>query len=329
MTSDQKNRQIEIVVPPGSEQRRLDRFLAEQGEIDLTRSRLQKLITGNLVTVNGEAVSKSYSVADGDRITISIPPPEASHLDGEDIPLNIVFEDEYFAVVNKPAAMVTHPGAGNRSGTLVNALIHHFKKLAPAGGEDRPGIVHRLDKNTSGLLLVAKTDDVYLTLQKAIQGREVKRTYLALVCGHMTEDSGLIDLPIGRSIRDRKKMSVTHIHSREAQTSWQLIDRFRSYDKLEVSLQTGRTHQIRVHFSHLGHPVFGDPEYGGRDKWHRGIFGPEKPLAKKLLALLDRQALHAMRLEFLHPVTQEELVFEANPPEDFRNLIDMLEKEGR
>ena len=234
-----------------------------------------------------------------------------------------------YRVVNKPAGMVTHPAAGHYSGTMVNALIHHFEKLASGSGYERPGIVHRLDKGTSGLILIAKTDDIYLKLQQQMQKREIKRTYLALVCGHMKDNEGVIELPIGRSIQDRKKMVVTNVKSREARTSYKLIDRFRSYDLLEVQLHTGRTHQIRVHFSHLGHPVFGDPEYGGRHKWHGGIFAPERELAKHLLDIIPRQALHAQQLEFMHPATQKAIPLRADPPEDIKRVLGTLDKEGR
>jgi 23S rRNA pseudouridine1911/1915/1917 synthase len=212
---------------------------------------------------------------------------------------------------------------------LVNALVHHFKQLAKGSGEDRPGIVHRLDKDTTGLLLVARTDIAYQRLQQALQARQVKRTYLALVCGHLKDETGVIDLPIGRSLKNRKKMAVTNLNSRPAVTHYSVIEKFRSYDLLEVTLETGRTHQIRVHLSHLGHPVFGDPEYGGREKWHRGIFAPERPLAKRLLGIMSRQALHARRLEFDHPISGERRTFEAPLPGDFKTLLEVLESEAR
>ncbi|MEA3297283.1 MAG: RluA family pseudouridine synthase [candidate division Zixibacteria bacterium] len=321
--------QIEIEVAAANASIRLDRYLTDHPDINFTRSRLQKLITDGLVRVNGEITPKRYRVKDGDTITVAIPPPRPTTIEGENIPLDIVYQDQYLAVVNKPSGMVTHPAPGNYSGTLVNAMIHHFGKLSNMGGPDRPGIVHRLDKNTSGLLIVARNDETCLNLQSAVQDRKIKRTYLALVCGHMREDSGRVDLPVGRSLKDRKKMSVTNHHSREAQTDYRLLDRFRSYDLLEVNLLTGRTHQIRVHFSHLGHPVFGDPDYGGRHKWHRGIFAPERQLAKCLLEIMPRQALHAAELEFTHPITGEKLCLRRDPPDDFQHLLETLTEEGR
>ncbi len=320
---------ITITVPQDIFPIRIDRFLASSSEIDITRTRIQKLIAEGLITVNGSMVSKKYEVKSNDVITVTVPPTQPRTVVSENIPLSIVYEDDYLLVVDKPAGMVTHPGAGNYRGTLVNALMHHVATLAGGAGEDRPGIVHRLDKNTSGLLVVARTDEVYLKLQKQLQAREMKRTYYALVCGHVKEEAGTIDAPIGRSLHNRKKMVVTNINSREARTNYQLIERYRSYDFIKVSLQTGRTHQIRVHFAHLGHPVFGDPEYGGREKWHRGMFAPERPLAKKLLAIMPRQALHAYRLSFTHPITGEVITIESPLPDDFAAVLSILQSEGQ
>ncbi len=320
---------VRISVPVGVTPQRLDRYLGSHPDLRLSRTKVQKLIVEGHVLVNGRTVESKHLLKGEEKIEISIPPPKPSELAAEDIPLDILYEDDHLAVVNKPAGMVTHPAAGNYTGTLVNALLFHFGGLAGSPGGDRPGIVHRLDKNTSGLLVVARTDETYASLQSAIQRRELVRTYVALICGHMKDESGSIDLPIGRSIRDRKKMTVTDVRSREALTHYRLIDRFRSYDLLEVLLQTGRTHQIRVHFSHQGHPLFGDPEYGGRQKWHRGQFGPERPLGKRLLALLDRQALHARKLEFIHPITHEQMSFESELPDDFASVLKLLEAEGK
>ncbi len=308
---------------------RIDRYLASHSDLDLTRSRIQKLFENGLITVDGKVASKKYKVSGGEIIRLDIPPLPRMDLEGEPISLDFVYEDDHLVVVNKPPGMVTHPAAGNYSGTLVNALIYHLGRLPSTGPHDRPGIVHRLDKNTSGLLVVARTDETLRALQKAVHDRSVTRTYLALVCGHMKNEKGTIDLPIGRSLRDRTRMSVTSRKSRNAVTEYRLLDRYRSYDLLEVNLQTGRTHQIRVHLSHLGHPVFGDPDYGGRQKWHRGIFAPERILAGKLLEKMKRQALHATRLKFDHPVTGAVIDVSVDPPEDFRELLNLLDKEGR
>ncbi len=296
-------------------------------EVGLTRTRLQKLIADGKVTVNDRPAGHNHMVYGGEKIRIEILPPEKSDIAAEEIPLNIAYEDDQVIVVDKPAGMVTHPAAGNYSGTLVNALMHYTRNLSRVHGEDRPGIIHRLDKNTSGLLLVAKNDKAHLFLQEQLQKRNIKRTYLALVCGHLKEKTGLIDLPIGRSMKDRKKMVVTHKHSREAQTKYKLLERFHLHDYLEINLQTGRTHQIRVHLAHLGHPVFGDPEYGGRLKWHRGIFAIDKVLAMKALTLINRQALHAARLEFPHPVSGKKIKVESSLPEDFAAVVAFM-REG-
>ena len=327
--SDQNESVVEITVPSDLLPQRLDRYLASREDLNLSRSRIQKLFESGHITLNGRLVVKKHLIKGGETVALVIPPAPKMHLIGEPIPLDIVHEDEHLVVVNKPAGMVTHPAVGNYSGTLVHALLHHFGSLPEASEADRPGIVHRLDKDTSGLLVVARTDAALTALQKAIQERRVTRSYLALVCGHMKEEEGTIDLPIGRSISNRKKMTVTHVKSREAVTNYKFLDRFRSYDLLEVNLHTGRTHQIRVHLSHVGHPVFGDPEYGGRQKWHKGMFAPERLLGKKLLEILPRQALHAARLEFTHPITGQLLDLHRDPPEDFQRLLDVLDKEGR
>ncbi|UCD63799.1 MAG: RluA family pseudouridine synthase [Candidatus Zixiibacteriota bacterium] len=319
---------VEVEAEHGTQPQRIDSYLGKHPRLKITRTRAQKLIEQGLVLLNGQPVSKKATVHAGDTIALTIPPAESTALTGENIPLDIVFEDDHMAVINKPPGMVTHPGPGNYSGTLVNALIFHFHKLSRGSGADRPGIVHRLDKDTSGLLVVARDDETYQKLQKAIQKRQLRRTYLALVCGHMKEEKGRIELPVGRSLKDRKRMTVTEVGSRPGVTDYRLVRRYRSYDLLEVSLQTGRTHQIRVHLSHLGHPVFGDPEYGGREKWHRGIFAPERPLAKRLLDLMKRQALHATRLEFAHPFSGENVSLEAGLPGDFQKVLDMLDREG-
>ena len=323
-----EKKQFEIIVPDSESDIRLDVYLSGHPELELSRTKVQKLVESGDIIVNGKPANKKQFVVTGDKIKISVTPPEEIALTAENIPLEIVYDDKYLAVVNKPAGMVTHPGAGNQSGTLVNALLYHFHNLSVSSDPDRPGIVHRLDKDTSGLLLIAKDDNVYTKLQTAIQNRDVKRTYLALICGHVTEDIGEIDLPIGRSIKNRKKMTVTNVNSREAVTQYNLLSRYRTYDLLEVNLMTGRTHQIRVHFAHLGHPIFGDPDYGGRDKWHRGIFGPEKPLAKKILGIMKRQALHAQKLAFVHPVTNKKIELETKLPDDYNKLLNILNNEG-
>jgi 23S rRNA pseudouridine1911/1915/1917 synthase len=319
---------VTITVEAQSTAVRLDRYLAARSELELSRTKIQKMVVSGDVTVDGAPVAAKHLLMGGETVQLAIVPEPVIDLAPENIPIEIMFEDQYLAVVNKPAGMVTHPAPGNYRGTLVNALAHHFIRLAAVSGADRPGIVHRLDKNTTGLLVVAKDDVTYRKLQEAIQNRSLKRIYQALICGHVKNDEGQISLPIGRSTRDRKKMTVTDRNSREAVTEFRLTERYRSFDLLEVSLQTGRTHQIRVHFAHLGHPVFGDPDYGGRHKWLRGVFAPERPLFQELLLLLERQALHAARLVFTHPVTGEPIACEAPLPPDFRSVLDLLDQRG-
>ena len=321
-------KKIIVTVKSTDELKRLDSYLSQHPEANLSRNQIQNLIDEQKIFVNAGIASKKYLVRLGDKIEFNIPPPEPSDIVPQDIPLEICFEDEFLAVINKPAGMVVHPAAGNYSGTLVNALMHHFQNLSRRGGDERAGIVHRLDKNTSGLLLVAKDDRVHAKLQEALQKREIKRNYSALVCGHVKKE-GEIDAPIGRSLKERRKMAVTNRSGREAQTMYRLVERYRLYDLLDVSLRTGRTHQIRVHFAHIGHPVFGDPEYGGREKWHKGIFANEKMLAKKLLDIMPRQALHSRKLEFVHPVKGVKVIIESELPDDFKNLLNVLDKEGR
>ena len=318
---------LEIVVPDNAPSERLDAFLGNCKETNITRSKVQKLITNGLVSVNDDDVSKSYKVQPGDVISVVIPPEEHVHLIGEDLPLDIVYEDECLVVVNKAAGMVTHPAVGNPTGTMVNALIYRFGKMSEIKGNHRPGIVHRLDKDTSGLLVVAKNDDVFVKLQAMMQAREISRRYKALVVGHMNDDEGEIDAPIGRSRNDRKRMGVVtgERGGRAAVTRYTLLKRYRVFDLLEVQLVTGRTHQIRVHMAHVGHPVFGDADYGGREKIMKGVFGPERPMVKELLDILPRQALHAYSLEFKHPVTGERLSLQSELPEDYAAVIEQLE----
>lgn len=327
--TDKDSRVVVLTVPNQTAPIRIDRYLADVPSLTLSRTKIQKLIDEHQVLVNGQSVVSRLKLSGGERVEVTVPPEAPSDLLPEDIPLEIVYEDDYLAVVNKPAGLVTHPAPGNATGTLVNALVHRYRRLAGVSGSDRPGIVHRLDKNTSGLLVVARRDDIYATLQQAIQTRELERRYRALVFGHFRDECGLIDLPVGRSTRDRRKMAINEQTGRSAQTRYELADRYRSYDLLTLSLLTGRTHQIRVHCAHFGHPVFGDPEYGGRQKQLAGMFAPERPLAIEMLSLINRQALHAAELAFLHPVTGERLSFFSPLPEDFQAVCDLLDQKGR
>jgi 23S rRNA pseudouridine1911/1915/1917 synthase len=306
---------LELTVPAPHAGERLDRFLAA-AQADLSRSRLQALIREGRARVNGRAARAAQRVREGDRIAIDLPPPRVATLEAEPIPLEIVHQDDSLIVVNKPPGLIVHPGAGVSRGTLVHALLHHDPAIAEVGGEGRPGIVHRLDKDTSGLMVVARTPRAYRALVEAIRSRAVKRRYFALAWGDPREAAGVIEGAIGRDPRHRKRMAVVRRGGRPALTRWRVRERFGLCAALDVTLETGRTHQIRVHLAHIGQPVVGDPVYGGRAKKLLSLREPERSLAHALLDMLPRQALHASELEFTHPVTGQGLRFTAPLPED-------------
>lgn len=326
MKASNDKKKIELSVPPESKGQRLDVFLASQNT-GCSRSRVQQLIRQEYVTVNGKPRKASYALKGIENVVVVIPEPGEPGVYPEQIPLDILFEDEHVLVVNKPAGMVVHPACGNYSGTLVNALLFHCKDLSGVGGVLRPGIVHRLDKDTSGLLMVAKDDQTHLSLSKQLQERRVFRLYQAFVWGVVAESTGTIQAPVGRSPSDRKKMSVTWQHRRPAITHFTVVDRFDFISQLSLKLETGRTHQIRVHLSHIGHPVFGDPQYGGRNKRLKSLSPRFRPLAQSMLGVISRQALHAARLGFIHPQTGKYLEFCAEMPEDMKKLKEMLREE--
>jgi 23S rRNA pseudouridine1911/1915/1917 synthase len=321
----QKNsvKKLELEVPESSAGTRIDLFLVNKN-IDLSRSRIQKLISEQNILVDGSPTKPSYKIKGKQKIIIKVPPLEKLSLEPENIPLDILYEDSDLLVVNKKAGMVVHPALGNYSHTLVNALLFHCKDLSGINGVLRPGIVHRLDKNTSGLLVVAKNDFAHLSLAEQIKNRTLLREYVTIIWGHMPSDKGIIEAPIGRSIKDGKKMTVTRLKGRESLTEYQVLERFDLCDLLSIRLKTGRTHQIRVHLSYLNHPVLGDPEYGGRLKWIKGVHDQYRPLAQRLLSLIDRQALHAKKLGFIHPRTKEYKKFDSSLPEDIENVLNLF-----
>ena len=277
------------------------------------------MIKTGAVTVNGGERRVSYSVRTEDLVYIDVPAPERSVLAAEDIPLTIVHEDGDLLVLDKPAGMVVHPAPGVKSGTLVNALLHHCGDLSGIGGVLRPGIVHRLDKDTTGLLVVAKSDRAHRGLATQLESRSMQRTYIALVWGIVPAEEDRIEAPIGRHPRDRKRLAVVR-DGRAAATRVRKLREFEFTSMLEVRLESGRTHQIRVHLQHCGFPVFGDPVYGGRNQT-RGIKADLHRRADALLKLIDRQALHAAHLQFEHPVSGEQLQFSAPLPDDFDRLV--------
>ncbi|MBE7011689.1 MAG: RluA family pseudouridine synthase [Ruminococcaceae bacterium] len=289
---------------------RIDKFLANKLE-NMTRSRVQKLIDEECVKISGEVIKANYKVKSGEEIEVNIPDVQSMETVAEDIPLDIVFEDDCMLVVNKPQGMVVHPAAGNYSGTLVNALLHYCPDtLSGINGEKRPGILHRIDKDTSGLLLVAKNDLAHQSLSEQIKAHSLTREYRALVHGNIKNDEGTINAPIGRHPVDRKKMTITNKNSREAITHYKVLERFKGYTFISCRLETGRTHQIRVHMSSGGHSIVGDKTYGIKDKFN-----------------LNGQLLHACRVGFIHPVSGEYMEFMRDIPVHFENVIERLRRE--
>jgi len=304
--------------------RRIDHFL--QAKLpDVSRTYLQKLIASGHITVNDCEVRGSYKPRMGDEIEAVLPEPQQFHISPENIPIDIVHEDREIIVINKPAGMVTHPAPGHWTGTLVNALLHHVHDFRGISGLTRPGLVHRLDKDTSGLIVVAKSDKSLSFLVDQMKDRRIKREYTAFVWGHMPQSQGEIAAPIGRSLKDRKKMAVTEINSREAITKYESVENYEVASKLKLKLLTGRTHQIRVHLAHTGHPVIGDTDYGGREKILNGLFDQHRPLAVKILKTIDRQALHAYRIGFIHPESQLAISFKSELPNDIRKVEQLLD----
>lgn len=304
-----------FTVPPAAAGQRLDVFLAEQ-LAERSRSALARLIRTGAVELAGRRARPGESLRAGDLLTVRLPAPQPLTLTPTAIPLSILYQDEQLAVIDKPAGLVVHPAAGHSEGTLVHALLYHLEGLTGIGDRLRPGIVHRLDKDTSGLLLVAKTELAQRRLSALIAERAVKREYLALVWGRLAAASGLIDAPIGRDPRQRKRMAVRPGGGRPARTRFSRVDSLPGFDYIRLELETGRTHQIRVHLAHVGHPVLGDPLYGGRRVRAEGRSREERERQRELLGLLGRQALHAWRLSFEHPFTGEPQVFTAPLPPD-------------
>ncbi|WP_371369273.1 Ribosomal large subunit pseudouridine synthase D [Sporomusa rhizae] len=276
---------------------------------ELSRSHLQKIVADGFVLVNNKQAKSNYKVQTNDIITISFPEAKPIEIQAEAIPLEVLYEDVDIIVINKPRGMVVHPAAGNYAGTLVNALLEHCKDLSGINGEIRPGIVHRLDKDTSGVMVAAKNDQAHLNLAEQIKNRTASRKYWAIVHGIIAEEQGIINAPIGRHPSDRKKMAVTFSNSKEAITRFRVIERFVNYTLVECKLQTGRTHQIRVHMQYINHPVVGDPKYG-----------PEK----KRFAITG-QALHSAELSLKHPTTGDDMLFTAPLPPDMAIILTQLE----
>jgi 23S rRNA pseudouridine1911/1915/1917 synthase len=307
------------VVESGEQGLRLDVFLSRR-DPSLSRSRIQRLIAQGAVRAGDRPVKASHKVCEGEMIDCAIAPADECDVTPEDIPLTVIYEDASLLVVDKPAGMVVHPAAGHHQGTLVHAMLFHCRDLSGIGGVLRPGIVHRLDKDTSGLLVAAKSDRAHQALTEQFKLRQVKKNYLTLVYGDVKEDQGMIDLPVGRHPQDRKKMSTRSRRGREAATRWQVKERYDAATLLEVDIETGRTHQIRVHLHAIGHPVVGDGVYGGA----RRINAVAQPSMRAVLKTMKRQALHAAHLRFSHPLTGEPLAFSSSLPADMAQLCDAL-----
>ncbi len=304
--------------------KRLDKFLIEELN-EKSRSSLQNSITKGEILVNNNVVKTGYKLKENDNITINIILDAPENIHPENIKLNIIYEDDSLIVINKPAGMVVHPGAGNKSGTLVNALLYHCNHLSKLSGATRPGIVHRLDKDTSGLLVVAKDDLTHVKLQEQFQTKEIKRVYLALIWGVPVQKQGEIETFISRSRKDRKKMTVSSSGGKEAVTNYKLIKEFQYLSLLELRLNTGRTHQIRVHLNHLNMPVFGDPVYNGRKSQLRRLPSYLQRRGAALLKKINRQSLHAKELSFIHPKDGKRMKFTSELPEDMNYILNKIE----
>lgn len=315
-------RKYHFVVPERKERERIDRFLAGKFS-DLSRTMIQKLIEEGRVLVNGAPTKPSHLVSPGEEIDLYVPEPKKPEVEPEPIPLNIVYEDPHLIVIDKPAGMVVHPAFANYTGTLVNALLYHCRDLSGIGGVERPGIVHRLDKDTSGLIVVAKDDRTHQGLAAQFKGKSVQREYIAVVWGHPKPLRGRIETFLGRHPKHRKKIAVLE-EGKWAVTNYEVLESFRFLSLVRLVLETGRTHQIRVHMSHIGHPVFGDPVYGGRSRKLGKLPSAEREEAERLLSLMKRQALHARTLGFVHPITGKHLHFESPLPEDMQELLARL-----
>lgn len=302
--------EVVLIVEEEHAKARLDKYIAEVMS-DISRSRVQMLLEDGAIRVNGTIPKANYKVKVKDEIILQVEDDKEMEVEAEDIPLDIRYEDEDVIVINKPRNIVVHPANGNQHGTLVNALLFHCKDLSGINGVLRPGIVHRIDKDTTGLLIVAKNDMAHASLSKQLQSKTVNRLYYALVHGVIPHDFGTIDAPIGRDVNDRQKMAVTATNSKDARTHFKVIERFKEYTFVECRLETGRTHQIRVHMQYIGHPVVGDEKYSYRKTMK-----------------CDGQLLHAHQLTFVHPRTQEKVTIEAPLPEQFANILQELrEKE--
>jgi 23S rRNA pseudouridine1911/1915/1917 synthase len=320
---------FERIVQKKSSGERIDVYLVKSG-IGVSRSFIKNLIENGKIKVNGNIIKKSsYKVKEGDKIEVEFEIEERKEVIPQELPIDIIYEDDDLAVIYKPAGLVVHPARGHFTGTLVNALVFKYQELPVISDKTRPGIVHRLDKDTSGLLLIAKTDEAISKLGEMMERREIKRKYKLFAWGLLPLKKGIIEAPIGRDMVDRKKRAVTIFNSKPAITEYEVIETFDSFITFcEASLLTGRTHQIRVHFEHIGHPVVGDEVYSGRNprKILSIIKSDLRELANEVLSIMQRQALHAFYLSFIHPIKNKKLEFEIDLPDDMKTLYEFLKE---
>lgn len=314
----QKEKKISFVVSRNEHDRRLDRFLVDHLK-EISRSHIQRLIKSHHVSVDGISRKNSFRVSENDRVQVIITEPPAQELQPEKIPLDIIYEDEEIIVINKSSGMIVHPAAGVRTGTVVNALLAHVNHLSPYGIPYRPGVVHRLDKETSGLLAFAKTSKAHLFIAEQFKERKVRKSYIALVWGRSKQSRGEIDAGLGRDLRDRKKISTKTTKPRQAKTLYHVLEYLPGFTLLELHPVTGRTHQLRAHLKFIHHPIVGDTKYGGA-MWG----GVQNKRKRDHLKNFPRIALHASFLSFIHPSTLEKISFHSSLPEDFKKLISIL-----
>lgn len=299
---------MKFIIENEEELIRLDKYLIDK--LDISRSKVQEMIKQDLVLVNEKVVKNSYILKLDDVIEVTGELKKEDSVNPEKMDLDIIYEDEDVIVINKPSGLVVHPAAGNYNNTLVNGLLYYTKNLSSSNGEERPGIVHRIDKDTSGLMIVAKNDKAHEFLSKQLKDKSLSRVYLALVSGKINHDTGTIDAPIGRDPKDRKKMCVTDVNSKEAITHFEVLERYKNASLIRCKLETGRTHQIRVHLSYINHPIINDPVYGSKKKVTS--FG---------------QMLHATELSFIHPKTNEKMTFKCDVPEEFNKILEEYKNE--
>ncbi|MCF6148449.1 MAG: RluA family pseudouridine synthase [Candidatus Kuenenia sp.] len=307
-----------------NENKRIDRYISSRFP-DFSRTYIQKLVKEGAIVVNGSTVKSSYFIKKGDVISATVPVPEETKIVPEDIPLNIIYEDDYLMIINKPYDMVVHPAGGHPSGTLVNAITFYCQNLSQINGPLKAGIVHRLDRDTSGVMLVIKSDAVHSHIAMQFEKRLIQKEYIAVVEGEMVFDSNEINMPIGRHKADRQKMAVRRDIGKSAVSVYEVIERFRGYTLVKIMPKTGRTHQIRVHMQAIGHPIVADAMYSKQDScYHADLLGMERPLDEE--PIIDRQALHAHRIEFFHPVLDKQMAFQVDLTEDVASLVKALQK---